>query len=394
MHFNESERGLIGVEWELQMIDKDTGDLRQSADAVMDIVESLGDVPNIHREMLLNTIEITSKPRRHASECLDDLLENIAIIQPVTTPMRIDLATAGTHPFATPAYQRVTDTGRYNDLVERTQYWGRQMQLYGVHVHIGIEDAAKVLPILNALLTRFAHLQALSSSSPYWAGEDTGYASNRAMYFQQLPTAGIPRQFEKWDDLERYVEDVTRTGIISDFSEIRWDIRPSPKLGTIEIRVFDAATNIREVGVLVALTATLVEYYSRMYDHGEELPRIPDWYVAENKWRASRYGMEANLIIDEAGNQEDVITTIRNMLPELLPIAEEIGCRDELEHIHEIMRIGAAYQRLSIAAARHKDGPRAMVELMQAEFKAGHPIDPLTFLASKPNELKKEVRRQ
>ena len=394
MHFNESERGLIGVEWELQMIDKDTGDLRQSADAVMDIVESLGDVPNIHREMLLNTIEITSKPRRHASECLDDLLENIAIIQPVTTPMRIDLATAGTHPFATPAYQRVTDTGRYNDLVERTQYWGRQMQLYGVHVHIGIEDAAKVLPILNALLTRFAHLQALSSSSPYWAGEATGYASNRAMYFQQLPTAGIPRQFEKWDDLERYVEDVTRTGIISDFSEIRWDIRPSPKLGTIEIRVFDAATNIREVGVLVALTATLVEYYSRMYDRGEELPRIPDWYVAENKWRASRYGMEANLIVDEAGNQEDVITTIRNMLPELLPIAEEIGCRDELEHIHEIMRIGAAYQRLSIAAARHKDGPRAMVELMQAEFKAGHPIDPLTFLASKPNELKKEVRRQ
>lgn len=394
MKFEQSERGLIGVEWELQMIDKDTGDLRQSADAVMDIVESMGDVPNIHREMLLNTIEITSKPRRLASECLDDLLENIAIIQPVTTPMRIDLATAGTHPFATPAYQRVTDTGRYNDLVERTQYWGRQMQLYGVHVHIGIEDAAKVLPILNALLTRFAHLQALSSSSPYWAGEDTGYASNRAMYFQQLPTAGIPRQFEKWDDLERYVEDVTRTGIISDFSEIRWDIRPSPKLGTIEIRVFDAATNIREVGVLVALTATLVEYYSRMYDRGEELPRIPDWYVAENKWRASRYGMEANLIIDEAGNQEDVITTIRNMLPELLPIAEEIGCRDELEHIHEIMRKGAAYQRLSIAAARHEDGPRAMVELMQAEFKAGHPIDPLTFLASKPNELKKEVRRQ
>ncbi|WP_297555835.1 glutamate--cysteine ligase [uncultured Actinomyces sp.] len=394
MHFNESERGLIGVEWELQMIDKDTGDLRQSADAVMDIVESMGDVPNIHREMLLNTIEITSNPRRLASECLDDLLENIALIQPVTTPMRIDLAAAGTHPFATPAYQRVTDTGRYNELVERTQYWGRQMQLYGVHVHIGIEDAAKVLPILNALLTRFAHLQALSSSSPYWAGEDTGYASNRAMYFQQLPTAGIPRQFEKWDDLERYVEDVTRTGIISDFSEVRWDIRPSPKLGTIEVRVFDAATNIREVGVLVALTATLVEYYSRMYDRGEELPRIPDWYVAENKWRASRYGMEANLIVDEAGNQEDVTTTIRNMLPELLPIAEEIGCRDELEHIHEIIRKGAAYQRLTIAAARHEDGPRAMVELMQDEFKAGHPIDPLVFLASKPNELKKEARRQ
>lgn len=394
MRFEQSERGTIGVEWELQMIDMDTGDLRQSADAVMDIVEAQGKFPHIHREMLLNTIEITSKPRKLVSECLDDLNENIAVIQPVTTPMRIALASAGTHPFATPAYQRVTDTVRYNDLVERTQYWGRQMQLYGVHVHVGIEDAAKVLPIMNALLARFAHLQALSSSSPYWAGEDTGYASNRAMYFQQLPTAGIPRQFDHWSELEHYVDDITRTGIINDFSEVRWDIRPSPNLGTIEVRVFDAATNIREVGVLVALTATLVEYYSRMYDRGEELPRIPDWYVAENKWRASRYGMEATLIVDENGTQEDVTTTIRKVLPKLLPIAEDLGCRDELDHINDILRLGAGYQRLAIASARHQDGPRAMVDLMQAEFNAGHPIDPLVFQASKPSELKKEVRRQ
>ena len=254
------------------MVDMDTGDLRQSADAVMDIVEQNGKNPHIHREMLLNTIEVTSKARNTVTECLDDLREVVGMIRPVTDPMRIELATAGTHPFAMPAYQRVTDSERYAELVERTQYWGRQMQIYGVHVHVGVEDPKKVLPILNALLTRFAQLQAISSSSPYWAGEDTGYASNRAMFFQQLPTAGIPRQFERWGDLERYVDDMAKTGVIEDFTEVRWDVRPSPALGTIEVRVFDAATNIMEVGVLAALTATLVEYFSRMYDRGEELP--------------------------------------------------------------------------------------------------------------------------
>ncbi|MDO5721541.1 MAG: glutamate--cysteine ligase [Actinomycetaceae bacterium] len=388
MRFQQSKRSTIGVEWELQMVDVDTGDLRQSADAVMDIVERDGKNPHIHREMLLNTIEITSGARATVPECLDDLRVTTALLRPVTTPMRIDLATAGTHPFANPAYQRVTDNGRYADLVERTQYWGRQMQLYGVHVHVGVEDPNKVLPIMTALLTRFAQLQALSSSSPYWAGEDTGYASNRAMYFQQLPTAGIPRQFTRWEDLENYVQDITRTSVISDFSEVRWDIRPSPKLGTIEVRVFDAATNIFEVGVLAALTQCLVEYYSRRYDAGEQLPTIPDWFVAENKWRASRYGMDATLIIDEDGNQEDVVTTLRNMLEMLRPVADDLGCREQLEGVNEIIRMGAAYQRLAIVGKRHTFPAKAMVDLMRAEFKADRPIDPLSFTAAAPARLK------
>lgn len=388
MRFQQSERSTLGVEWELQMVDMDTGDLRQSADSVMDIVEANGKHPHIHREMLLNTIEITSKARRTVPECLDDLRATTEVLRPVTDPMRIDLASAGTHPFATPTYQRVTDSQRYADLVERTQYWGRQMQLYGVHVHVGIEEPAKVLPIMNALLTRFAHLQALSSSSPYWAGEDTGYASNRAMYFQQLPTAGIPRQFNQWQQLEKYVDDVTRTGVISNFNEVRWDIRPSPLLGTIEVRVFDAATNIFEVGVMAALTHCLVEYYSRMFDAGQELPRVPDWFAAENKWRASRYGMDATLIVDAAGNQEPVVQTLRTMLEQLRPIADDLGCREQLEGINEIIRMGAAYQRLTIVGNRHTFPAKAMVDLMRAEFKADHPIDPLSFTASAPAQLK------
>src|SRR5690606_6292326 len=130
------------------------------------------------------------------------------------------------------------------------------------------------------------------------------YASNRAMWFQQLPTAGVPYQFDDWSELESFVGDMTKTGVVDTFSELRWDIRPSPGLGTIEVRVCDAATNLQELLATSALTHCLVEHYSTMLDAGEELPRAPRWFVMENKWRSARYGMDAILILDETGEEE------------------------------------------------------------------------------------------
>ena len=233
--FGSSQRSTLGVEWELQLVDRDSHDLRQSADAIIDRATTDGKLyPGVHREMLLNTIEVVSKPRSTVAECVADLTDCIDYLTPLASDLRIDLATAGTHPFARPGRQRVTDSRRYAQLVERTAYWGHQMLLYGVHVHVGVEDRAKILPIQAALTAYLGHLQAISASSPFWAGEDTGYASNRAMVFQQLPTAGIPRQFDTWEDLEAYTDDMIRTGVIEGFDEVRWDIRPSPTFGTIE----------------------------------------------------------------------------------------------------------------------------------------------------------------
>lgn len=233
--FGSSQRSTIGVEWELQLVDRDSHDLRQSADAIIDRATIDGQLyPGVHREMLLNTIEVVSKPRSTVAECIADLTGCVDFLRPLASDLRIDLATAGTHPFARPGRQRVTDSERYAQLVERTAYWGHQMLLYGVHVHVGVEDRAKILPIQAALTAHLGHLQAISASSPFWAGEDTGYASNRAMVFQQLPTAGIPRQFDTWEDLEAYTDDMIRTGVIEGFDEVRWDIRPSPAFGTIK----------------------------------------------------------------------------------------------------------------------------------------------------------------
>lgn len=377
MKFAKSPRSTVGIEWELQLIDKDSNDLRQAADHILAATKKVGKESSIiHGEMMLNTIELVSRPHETIAECTDDLQWGIDTLQPIIEPMRIALASSGTHPFANPVYQRVTDSERYAELVNRTRYWGRQMLLFGTHVHVGIEDRAKVLPILRAVLTRFAHLQALTASSPFWSGKNTGYADNRAMVFQQLPTAGAPRQFEEWHELESYFGDMVKTGVISNFDEVRWDVRPSPKFGTIEFRVCDAATNLAEVGMAAALSQCLVEHFSRKLDAGETLPAVPAWFVDENKWRAARYGMDAILILDADGNEEPVADTLVRMVDELTPIAQDLGCVDELNMVHTVLDVDAPYRRLLRSGAYYNKSREAIVDFMIAEMEAGHPLDP------------------
>lgn len=373
--FAPSERSTVGLEWELQLIDADSLDLRQCAEAVIAAMARPDGQKNpfIHHELLLNTVEIVSSPAYTVGRAAADLERTIADLAPVMAALRLELATAGTHPFANPLYQRVTNKERYAKLVDRTRYWGQQMLLFGVHVHVGIEDRRKVIPILNALMTRHAHLQALSASSPFWSNRDTGYASNRAMMFQQLPTAGLPHQFDDWQGLEKYHADMMTTGVIDDFSEVRWDIRPSPKLGTIEVRTCDAPTNITELKALAALTHCLVEDFSRRWDAGESLPRMPQYFVAENKWRSARYGMDAILILDAAANEELVTRTVERMVEELAPVAADLGCAEELQLVHVILQRGASYQRQHRA---YRDGGRSMeavVRQLVAEMRLGRP---------------------
>ena len=210
----------------------------------------------------------------------------------------------------------------------------------------------------------------------FWSGKKTGYADNRAMVFQQLPTAGAPRQFEEWHELESYFGDMVKTGVISNFDEVRWDVRPSPKFGTIEFRVCDAATNLAEVGMAAALSQCLVEHFSRKLDAGETLPAVPAWFVDENKWRAARYGMDAILILDADGNEEPVADTLVRMVDELTPIAQDLGCVDELNMVHTVLDVDAPYRRLLRSGAYYNKSREAIVDFMIAEMEAGHPLDP------------------
>ena len=374
--FARSARSSVGIEWELALVDKDSGDLRQVAQTVLDAVRppAGGEHPRIRQELLLNTVEVVSGVCRTVGEAGADLERAIGEVRTVTDPLRVELMCAGTHPFAQWAHQKVTDKERYATLIDRTQWWGRQMLIYGVHVHVGIEDRDKVLPISRAMVTTFAHLQSLSASSPFWGGKDTGYASNRALMFQQLPTAGLGFQFERWDQLEAYVADMLHTGVIDQFDEIRWDIRPSPRFGTLEMRICDGASNITEVKALAALTHCLVEHYSTLLDVGKPLPTIPPWFAQENKWRSARYGMDAIIILDASGEEGLVTDAVTELLRVLEPAAERLGCAAELDSVRLILRRGASYQRQRAAARRAGGELDAVVASLVAEMRAGRPV--------------------
>lgn len=375
--FAPSERSTVGIEWEVALVDQDSGDLRQAAQTVLDTVrpnQPGPEFPHITQELLRNTVEISSARRRTVAEAGRDLAEALDEVAAAAAPLRIELMGGGTHPFANWAQQKVSDKERYATLIDRTQWWGRQMLIYGVHVHVGVEDRAKVLPLSRAMLTVFAHIQSLSASSPFWGGKDTGYASNRALLFQQLPTAGLPFAFDRWDQLEQYVGDMLHTGVIDQFDEVRWDVRPSPRFGTLEMRIADGAANLLEVTAISALTHCLVEHFSSKLDRGEPLPTLPQWFTQENKWRSARYGMDAIIITNAAGDEELVTDSVAGWLRELEPVAERLGCAAELDQVRVILRRGASYQRQRAVARRNAGELDAVVASLVAELKAGRPL--------------------
>ena len=374
--FAQSERSTVGIEWEVALVDTDSGDLRQAAEAIFDAVRPAdgSDHPHITSELLLNTVEVSSGKCRTVGEAGEDLRRALDEVAAAARPLRIELMGGGTHPFASWATQRVTDKQRYATLIDRTQWWGRQMLIFGVHVHVGIEDRDKVLPLSRAMLTVLPHVQSLSASSPFWGGKDTGYASNRALLFQQLPTAGLPPQLERWEQLEQYVGDMMHTGVIDEVNEVRWDVRPAPRFGTLEMRIADGAASLLEVTAISAFTHCLVEHFSSMIDAGEALPTMPPWFVQENKWRSARYGMDAIVITNAAGDEELVTDSVGRWLVELAPVAERLGCTAELDQVRVILRRGASYQRQRAVARRHAGELEPVVRSLVAELAAGRPL--------------------
>lgn len=371
--FRPSEGPTLGVEWELALVDAQSLDLTPRAAEVVEAIDAPV-ASRVHRELLSNTVELVTDIARTVPEAVDDLAEGVAVLESVTKDLGVELISAGTHPFARADLQEVSDGEHYATLIDRTRWWGRQMVIYGVHVHVGIGDQAKVMPIINGLLPYVPHLQALSASSPFWAGVDTGFASNRALLFQQLPTAGLPFQFDTWAEYERYADDLMTTGVIDQLKEIRWDIRPAGHLGTIENRVCDGVPNLTELASLTALIQCLVVGLDDRLTDGGTLSTLPPWHVQENKWRAARYGLDALIILDEHNRERLVTGSLEDLLERLMPIARRLGCATELAGIEQIMTTGASYQR-QLAVAADRDGDlRAVVRSLIDELHAGHPL--------------------
>ena len=371
--FAHSERSTLGIEWEIALVEQSSGDLVNVAGEVLNSLRGADGSahPRITEELLLNTVELVTGVHTTVSDAVDDLQSQLAEVRAITDPLDVELMCAGTHPFAQWFEQQITDKERYHKLIDRTQWWGRNMMIWGIHVHVGVESRDKVLPLLGGLLNYYPHLQALSASSPFWAGEKTGYASNRALMFQQLPTAGLPYQFDDWSQYESYVEDMKVTGIVDDHTEVRWDIRPSPQWGTLEMRACDGLSSPEEIGAVAALIQCLVEHMSQKLDAGETLPTLQPWYVRENKWRAARYGLDAEIILDARGAERLVTDDVRDLLITLAPVAEQLGCEKELDQVNLILEHGASYQRQLRVAEANGGSLKAVVASLTHELRHG-----------------------
>jgi len=257
------------------------------------------------------------------------------------------VGSAGTHPFSLFERQKITARDRYRSLVDQMQYIARRELIFGLHVHVAVDDPEKAIQVVNGLIVHLAELVALSASSAFWRGEPTGLHSSRHMVFAAFPRSGPPPRFKDYADYAEVVGQLERTGCIADYTHIWWDIRLHPRLGTIEIRICDAVTDLDDVIAITAYCQALVKHYSERFDAGEEIPSYHRILTTENKWLAARYGLEAPVMDLQTGkrNRGTVAQSIRRTLKTITPHAQELGTADQLAGIEEILRRGNAADR-------------------------------------------------
>ena len=368
--WNSSRGPTLGVEWEVQLIDAQSGLLRQEASEVVADLPGLdanGEHPNIRHELMQSTVEIVTGICSTVSEARTDLEKTIEELQRSAENHGIVLACAGTHPVSSWREAKMSSIKRYAEIVEQMQWLARRIQTFGVHVHVGLRDGGKAIPIVNALAAYLPHFLALTASSPFWDGEDTGLASTRAIIWGDLPTAGIPHRLSNWGEFEEYMDTLLRAGTIRSIKEVWWDIRPHADLGTIEIRMFDGLPTAREVAMVAALSQSLVQLFDAQLDRGYQLPSPSSWVVRDNKWRATRYGLDASVITDESGATAPLRDELYELVRELEPVAERLGCLDELQVASEVLEHGASYERQRAILA-HVGDMTGVIDALVTEF--------------------------
>ena len=345
--FNASEGPSLGVEVELQLVDRESRDLKSGASEILRRLEKERGEPHpkAKNELIESNIEFITDVCSTVAEARADLEATLAEVMPVADGLGLGLLCAGTHPFADWSAQDITPNERYNRLVEEVQWPARRMAIFGIHTHVGVRSAEKAIAIANALTAYIPHFLALSASSPWFEGRDTGLASSRTKVFEGLPTAGLPAQLGGWEEFQELMTTLISAKAISSIREIWWDIRPHPNFGTVELRICDGLPTMSEIATVAALAQCLVAQLDSLIDRGFTLPCPKRWIVGQNKWRAARYGVDAELIVDEQGTLTPAREVIGELVEELTPAARKLECESELLGALQILEHGPSYLR-------------------------------------------------
>jgi carboxylate-amine ligase len=375
--FSSSPRTSLGIEWELELVDFQTRQLRGAATEIIEeLVAKVGeqDAGKAKHELFESTVEVITGVCDTVPEALADLAGTVELVRGLAERRGLGLMCSGTHPISDYATQQISSNERYFRLVDQMQWLARRLLIFGVHVHVGVRSPEKAIPIVNALMAYIPHFLALSASSPYWLGTDTGLASSRSKVFESLPTAGLPYPLQDWPQFEAFMETLVASGTIETIREVWWDIRPHPNFGTVELRICDGLPTVLEVGAVAALAQCLVDRMNTQLDRGYMLPAPRRWVVQENKWRAARYGLDAEIMVDDTGTVRPVRDEIEDLVEDLLPVARRLGCAAQLADVATILGTGASCDRQRAVARRAGGDLIPVVDTLLAEMNAGRPI--------------------
>jgi glutamate---cysteine ligase / carboxylate-amine ligase len=345
--FGAGDPYTLGVEEEYMLLDPESFDLVQHVETVLDAVQGHELEARINAELMQSTLEIATAVCRTAGDVGNALRELRGYVIRTAKDNGMRVGSAGTHPFSLFERQRITARDRYQKLVDQLQYVARRELIFGMHIHVAVDDPEKAIRVVNGLVVDLPCLLALSASSPLWRGELTGLVSTRQMVFAAFPRSGPPPRFPDYADYADVVGQLERTGCVPDYTHIWWDVRLHPRLGTVEIRICDAVTRIEDAVAITAYCQALVKHYSELYDRGHEIPSFHRILTSENKWLAARYGLDAPVIDLLTGrrNRVPVAQLVRRMLRNLDGHARELGSERELEGVREIVARGSSAER-------------------------------------------------
>ncbi len=346
--FNQSERGSLGVEMELSIVELDSRALRCAASEVLGHLGAGhpdGEHPKAKHELFESTVEIITGICSGPAEARADLAATMAEVQAQLVPRQLELVSTGTHPFSHWHEQVVSPKPRYQQLVDDIGWPARRLSIFGTHFHVGVETGPRAIEIVRSLCYFLPAFLALSASSPFRHGFDTNMASSRTKVFEGLPTAGLPPRLGTWGEFETLMETLITAHAINTIRDVWWDVRPHPEFGTVELRMCDAMPTLREVIALAALAQALVCWLEGLIDRGEQLPGASESVVRQNKWLAARFGMDGDWIVDDRGTRQPAAAGLETLLETVGPTAQRLGCAAELDEIRAIIDAGPSYQR-------------------------------------------------
>jgi glutamate---cysteine ligase / carboxylate-amine ligase len=353
----------IGIEEELMILDAETLELANAIEAVL---EEHGEGDDVKPELLESVLEIATTPQPDTRAAGRQLRELRRSVIEAAGRRELCIGSAGTHPFAMWEDQRVSSRPRYRELIAALRFVARQEIIFGLHVHVGLDDPDKAIHVVNGMRVHVPVLMALAANSPYWRADDTGFASTRMPIFRAFPRVGIPPFYENWDDFVRRIGFMVDSAVIEDYTYLWYDVRPHPNFGTIEVRAMDAQTRVEHTLALAALIQAMVKELSEHYEAGRQLARYPYEMLDENKWLAARHGMEGELVDLPERRRVPAKELVKRLYDRLREHAQDLGSAGELEAIHDILQHGNGAQRQRVVYEANRDYAEVMREIVEA----------------------------